>query len=202
MVVRLVKQQQVGLDHEELGDPQQLLLAAAQGVGDKGKVGGCAKTQPVQCSAHPTLIAGTAQFGVALYQARLFFERVRQGSLVGVDDWVGQALLAAVQGGVHRRQVGRGCQRLFPYRAPGGQARLLPQIADREPGLADHEAGVGAHLARKQAQQRALPGAIGPHQPDAAVVVDFPRKIEEDWFGYIGDADGIEMNGNHGGVSG
>ena len=175
MVVRLVEQQQVGLDHKELGDPQELLLAAAQGVGDEGKIGGRLEAQPIERRPHPAFIAGPAQVGVALYQARLFFERVRQGSLVGVDGWVGQALLAAVQGGVHRRQVGRGCQRLFPYRAPGSQARLLPQIADREPGLANHEAGVGAQLARKQAQQRALPGAIGPNQPDAAVVVDFPR---------------------------
>jgi hypothetical protein len=64
-------------------------------------------------------------------------------------------------------------------RPPAHVAGVLPEVAQGQLPRPLDVAVVGLLLADQQPEQRALAGAVGPHQPDLLARVDLERRLDE-----------------------
>ena len=105
---------------------------------------------------------------------------------------VGHAVLQLTELHLLLAQSGEDLEHLVMHRvvATGeGIDRLLTQVADAHTARQRHTAGCRLHQPGKHAQQRRLADAVGPDQPDLAIVGNRRADAQEDIIVAKGDTE-------------
>src|SRR5439155_10094885 len=122
---------------------------------------------------------------VALHDGRVLLALGRDG---------GERVLEARAARFQLVQVGEGGERVPAHRDAARAEDVLRQIADARAARERDRAAVRLHLTRDDAQQRRLPGAVRPGEPDPRAVGHGPGDVVEDDLAPValGDAGDVE----------
>jgi hypothetical protein len=128
-------------------------------------------------------------------------ERLRELQLLGLVRGHGERRLRLLQPGLQLIPTRHGAHHRLHDGARGKPGNLLRQVAGARLAAVLDEPRVGQLHAREDLHQRALAGAVGPHQPHPVLGPQREARVIEEGLLPVGEADVLGDHEAHGGGS-